>query len=34
MKAFIDDWLGARITSGAWQQALDRAMAAHPAGPE
>jgi cyclohexadienyl dehydratase len=34
MKSFIDDWLGARIASGAWQQALDRAMAAQPAGPK
>src|SRR3954454_6853094 len=34
MKAFIDDWLGARIAGGPWQQALERAMAAHPAGPE
>ncbi len=33
MKAFIDDWLGARIAGGAWRLALDRAMAAHPAGP-
>src|SRR5689334_18109533 len=33
MKAFIDDWLGARIASGAWQLALDRAMSAHRAGP-
>lgn len=29
LKAFIDDWLGARFASGAWQRALDRAMAAH-----
>jgi hypothetical protein len=29
MKAFIDDWLGAHIASGAWQLALDRAMSAH-----
>ena len=33
MKAFIDDWLGARIASGAWQRALDRAMSAHRASP-
>ena len=25
MKAFIDDWLGARIAGGAWRLALDRA---------
>lgn len=29
MKAFIDAWLAARIASGAWQQALNRAMSAH-----
>jgi cyclohexadienyl dehydratase len=29
MKTFIDDWLGARIASGAWQRLLDRAMSAH-----
>jgi cyclohexadienyl dehydratase len=34
MKAFIDDWLGAHIASGEWQQTLDRAMAAHRAGPQ
>lgn len=29
LKAFIDDWLGAAFASGAWQRALDRAMAGH-----
>src|SRR3954468_9201315 len=29
MKSFIDSWLGARIASGAWQRALDRALSAH-----
>jgi len=29
MKRFIDEWLGARFASGAWQRALDRAMRAH-----
>jgi cyclohexadienyl dehydratase len=29
MKTLIDDWLGARIASGAWQRLLDRAMSAH-----
>jgi cyclohexadienyl dehydratase len=29
LKAFIDEWLGARFASGAWQRLLDRAMAAH-----
>jgi len=33
MKAFIDDWLGARIASGAWRRMLNRAMTAHSAGP-
>jgi cyclohexadienyl dehydratase len=28
MKDFIDAWLGAAMASGAWQAALDRAMAA------
>jgi cyclohexadienyl dehydratase len=28
MKAFIDGWLGAAMASGAWQHALDTAMAA------
>jgi cyclohexadienyl dehydratase len=28
MKEFIDAWLGERMRSGAWQQALDRAMRA------
>jgi cyclohexadienyl dehydratase len=29
LKAFIDSWLEAAFASGAWQRALDRAMAAH-----
>jgi cyclohexadienyl dehydratase len=29
MKRFIDDWLGTRFASGAWQRALDQAMRAH-----
>src|SRR6266851_2705801 len=29
LKAFIDRWLAAAFTSGAWQAALDRAMSAH-----
>lgn len=29
MKAYIDNWLRAAFASGAWQQALDRAMSAH-----
>ena len=33
MKAFIDNWLGARIAGGAWRLALDRAMSAHPPAP-
>ncbi len=29
MKAYIDAWLAAAFSSGQWQAALDRAMAAH-----
>jgi len=29
MKAYIDVWLSAAFSSGAWQSALDRAMAPH-----
>jgi cyclohexadienyl dehydratase len=29
MKAYIDAWLAAAFSSGQWQTALDRAMAAH-----
>jgi len=29
MKAYIDAWLGAAFTGGAWRRALDRAMSAH-----
>ena len=32
-EGYIDDWLGARFASGAWQRALDRAMRAHLAPP-
>jgi cyclohexadienyl dehydratase len=29
MKTYIDAWLAAAFSNGAWQQALDRAMTAH-----